>query len=327
VTLLALAVTLLVSGAAHASTLGLRGLASNLFGTSAPANSAPTDTVAANPPPPGTLTFDGTFETGITPWTSQGGSAQCANYGTPSSAPRLRGNFYLDTSAAGQGTHSGRFTLPADSNPSTYPLEACDLDTGARPLGLGTDSYSGLMVYVPDGWTIANNAFFGVEIAEYHFQNVYGAPVSFQLHADHVTLALQTGSCNNHATTAPGCVYHSNADNPSGNPGTLPAEYAIPRGALRQGAWNEILMRVHWASDNSGQIQTWYRVKGAPAWTPSSNLTGIPTSQWDVSTGCCTAGYSDLAEAYTGALSAPMSLWLANEITGSSFNAIAQNMP
>jgi hypothetical protein len=305
-------------------------LASNLFGTSAPANSAPTDTVAANPPPPGTLTFDGTFETGITPWTSQGGSAQCANYGTPSSAPRLRGNFYLDTSAAGQGTHSGRFTLPADSNPSTYPLEACDLDTGARPLGLGTDSYSGLMVYVPDGWTIANNAFFGVEIAEYHFQNIDGAPISLQLHPDHVTLALQLGGCNNATTKAPGCQYRSNADTTctTGSGYTcLPGYYAIPRGAFVEGAWNEILLHVQWAANNTGQIETWYRVAGSSRWNAGAAVSGYPTVQWDNATGCCNSSYVDLTEAYTAALSSPLTLWLDDVVTATGYGAAAAAMP
>jgi hypothetical protein len=166
-----------------------------------------------------------------------------------------------------------------------------------------------------------------VEFMEYHFQNVYGAPVSFQLHPDHITLALQTGACNNHTTAQPGCAYHTNADNPDGHPGTLPAYYAVPPGAFREGMWNEVLMHVHWASDSTGSVQTWYRVKGASVWTPSASVSGIPTVQWDVRTGCCAGSWIDLSEAYTGALSAPLSIWLDNQVSGSSFAAVAATMP
>jgi Polysaccharide lyase len=278
---------------------------------------------AAPPLPPG-LTFNGTFST-MTPWTSAGGGIQCANHGTPSQSPRLRGTFTQTSNVNGM-TNSGQFSLPADSSNSTYPLEACDVVTGSHPIGLGTDDYYGLSVYVPQGWTIPNKAFDGVEIQEYHFQNVYGAPISFQLHADHVTLAVQTGACNNHTTAAPGCVYHSNADNPNGNPGTLPAYYVIPRGALVEGQWNQMLMHVHWASNSTGQIQTWYKTSSSGTWNSSSNITGIPTVQWDTTRACCANNYADESEAYTGALSAPLSLWLGQDLTGSSFNATANAM-
>jgi hypothetical protein len=270
------------------------------------------------------LGFNGTFSA-FTPWSIGGGGVQCANYGTPSTAPRLRGNFTFAANVAGMA-NSGKFTLPADPDPSTYPLEACDLLTGNQAMGLGTDGYYGLMVYVPQHWTIPSSFFTGIEIQEYHFQNVYGAPIAFQLHADHVTLALQTGSCNNHTTASPGCANYSNADGPGGYTGNMPGYYVIPPGALQQGAWNEMLMHVHWASDGSGQIQTWYRVNGVNAWTQSSSVTKIPTVQWDNTTGCCAVSYVDQTEAYAGALTAPVSLWLGKDVAGSTFNSVANAM-
>lgn len=273
----------------------------------------------------------GDFESGLTAWKAGGGGAQCANYGTPSTNGHLRGDLTLDHTIVGQGTTSGRFDLPADPAPSTYPLEACDLVTGSQPLQLGSDDYYGLMLYVPQGWTIANNSFWGAIIAEYHFVNVWGAPVTLELHPDHLTLALETGSCNPVTSGSPGCQYRSNADHPCTSTSSytcLPGYTAIPRGALVQGKWNEIIMHVHWASDSSGQIQTWYRVKGSPTWTQSTNITGYPTVQWNSSTGCCTSSYVDLnAAAYTAALSAPLTLWLDNSITGPTYNSIATTMP
>ena len=241
--------------------------ASNSGGSGVPSSSAPTAVVAASSlmATTGALTFDGNFESGIAPWKTGGGGAQCSNYGTPSTSPRLRGTFQLVTSPVGQGATAGEFSLPTDSAPSTYPLEACDLVPPSQPFTLGADQYLGLMVYVPIGWTIPNTAFYGVNVDELHFQNIVGAPITLQLHPDHVTVAIESGACNTTATP-PGCAYRSNADTtfcPSGPTVTcLPHYYAIPPGALVQGVWNEIIMHVRWASDSTGQFQTWYRSGG-----------------------------------------------------------------
>ncbi len=271
------------------------------------------------------------FTDGIRPWTASGGGPQCANYGTPSKPPRLRGNLYVSSPIHGAGVAGGRFELPTDPDPVTFPLEACGLVTGPRPIGLGTDSYYGLMVYVPRGWRVANKAFFGVNIKEFHFQNIWAAPVIFQLHPRYVTLALETGACNPHTSSNPGCQYRSNAGHRRCTSTLfyrcLPGYYAIPPGAFVQGRWNEILMHVHWASNRTGEIQTWYRVMGATTWTPSAVVKGYPTVQWNVTTGCCDPKYVDETEAYTAALSAPLSVWLANDVSATSFRSVAAALP
>jgi hypothetical protein len=285
------------------------------------------------------LVFDGNFENGITPWKTGGGGAQCANYGTPSNSPRLRGDFYLST-MAGQGNYSGQFTLPADTNTSTYPLEACDLVTANQVNVMPQVLYYGLMIYVPRGWTIANTGFWGVEIWELHFVGVYGAPVALQLHADHLTLALETGQCTASSQLTGGqagaCQYRSNADNhacvSSSSVTCEPGYYVIPPGQLVQGQWNEIVLGVRWASDSTGQIQTWYRPASSSTWRQGSSMSGYPTEQWEQPTllgggGCCASTYVDELEAYTDALSAPLSLWLDNAVVGTSFSAVDATMP
>lgn len=277
------------------------------------------------------LTFAGSFNNTLASWTAGGGAAQCANYGTPSKYPRLRGTLSFDNTNVGSGIASGVFTLPADTSPSTYPLEACDVVTRSLPNTLGTDSYEGIMVYVPLGWTIANHFFTGVNIEQYRFQNIYGSPITLELHPNHVTIALETGGCFNHATATPGCQFRSNADNPPcrSNSGRtcLPGYYAIPPGAFVQGAWNEIMLHVHWASDSTGSVQSWYRTKGQSTWMSGNSFSGIPTVQWDNSIGCCGTSYRDLTEAYTAALSAPVSVWLDNVVSATSFAAVASTMP
>jgi len=250
---------------------------------------------------------------------------------TPSKTPRYRGTFATDTANPPvAGSYGLVFNLPTDPNPSLYPLEACDLTTAQKPVGLGADGYYGLMVYVSKGGAIPNKAFNGVEIAEYHFQNVYGPPVSLQRHPDHVTLALETGACSNHATTSPGCVIRSNADGTCKSTtkyACLAGQYAIAPGAVVQGAWNEIITHVNWESTNTGQIQTWYKVKGATSWTQSSSLTNIPTVQYDVTKGSVYTDYNDITEAYTSALSGPLATELGKYVSGTSFSAVAGTMP
>jgi hypothetical protein len=257
-------------------------------------------------------------------------SAQCAPT-TPSKSPRLRGTVVNDwLNQALTGVPSYLFTLPTDPDPSTYRLEACDLTTPNQPVGIGTSGYYGLMVYVPRGWTIPNNFPYGVNIEEYHFQNVDAAPIILQLHPSYVTLALETGACSLASSSAPGCAIRSNSAYQCRSTSTytcLPAQYAIPPGAFVQGAWNEIIMHTTWQTNYTGDIETWYKVRGAGTWTQSTNLSGIPTVQYDKSLGTPRPSYIDLTEAYTGALTAPLSLSLGNYATGSSFASVAGTMP
>ena len=94
-----------------------------------------------------------------------------------------------------------------------------------------------------------------------------------------------------------------------------------------QGAWNEIIMQATWTDNASGGVETWYKVAGASTWTQSSNVTGIPTVQYDISKGAPYSGYTDLTEAYTSALSAPLSVSLADAVTGPTFASTASQMP
>jgi hypothetical protein len=270
-------------------------------------------------------TSESTFDSGTIAPALQ--FAQCSNTGTPSTPPRLRGSLHYATKIVGQGAGSLRIDLPADTNAKTFPLEACNTETAPKPIGLGTDSYYGLMVYEPTGFTIPNTYFGGVQIEEFHFQNIFGSPVNWELHTDHITLALNTGSCVNHSNPHPTCAFRSNADQPNRDGPNLPAYYVIPPGQFVGGQWYELAMHVHWASDNTGVVQTWWKVRGAATWTASADVTGIPTVQFDSVRGCCGANYEDEMEAYTFALSKPFSVWLDNNISGPTLASVEASMP
>ena len=260
--------------------------------------------------------FVGDFESGLTPWKSSGGGAQCANYGTPSGGGgHYRGDFYLDSSNPGQGTTSGRFDLPAQS---TYPLEVCDVITGPLMNTVGTDGYYGLMVLAPAGY---NYPGFGDVIEGLHFVNVYSAPVNLVIRTGHLAIDLETGAC-----TTKGCAYRNGSGcTPSSSVTCLAPKDVIP--TFTGGRWYEIVTHVHWASDSSGLIETWYRPKGSSTWTATASYSGIPTEQWTAGTSCCASHYDDEIASYTAALSAPLTIWLDNQTTGSSFSAVAATMP
>jgi hypothetical protein len=164
-----------------------------------------------------------------------------------------------------------------------------------------------------------------------HFQNIYGAPITLELHPGNVTLELQTGGCADHTTAKPGCQYRSNAGHPPcsiAGVTCLPGYYAIPPGAFVQGSWNEIVLHVVWSNSSAaGQIQSYYRVKGGKAWTEASNVRGIPTVQWNNANHCCATNYDDQIEAYTAGVSAPVSVWLDNVVDGTSLTAVEGSMP
>jgi hypothetical protein len=265
----------------------------------------------------------GNFETGsISQWLPNSGGAQCANYGVPSANYHARGTFSLDSSVVGDGQLSGRVDLPPTAAP--YTTSVCEL-LHSVPLGLGSDEYYGFMFYVPVGWDTGTNAFWGVQVAQFHFTNVWGSPVAYQLHDDHLTLALETGSCDAVGTANPSCDWRSQADL-AGGP-NLPGYYVIPPGSMPQGHWYETIMHVHWAADSTGQIQTWFRQKGQSAWTQSVDLAGYPTVLWDRTAGCCATGAVDKVGAYRGPSSVPVSVWFDDVSEGSGFASVAGSMP
>jgi Polysaccharide lyase len=254
--------------------------------------------------------FDGGFEAGtFKPWNTP----QCANYGQANNSTRTFGDFSVDSSNVGAGRYSGQFTLPADST----HLTRCQLIT-PRPINNGGDDYYSLMFYIPPGWTPGTNAFWGVSIAAFNFENLWGGPVQLQLHADHLTLAVQTGVCGNST-----CQYASNADSP-GHP-NLPPLYAIPPG-MQQGVWQELVVHCHWATDSSGLVEVWHRIKGQTSWTKTVSFSGYPTLQTNPD-GSTPNNTIDILSAYRGQSTAPVTIWLDGFSRSQTLTAAQTNLP
>lgn len=256
------------------------------------------------------MTFSGTFTTGITPWSQSGGGAQCANYGTVSKNQRLRGNLYFTSM---NGVPAGQFSLQTNPSPSTWPLQACDLNSGVHNLVLPADQYIGLAVYIPVGFSIPNKTGY-TNIGEFHMQDVGGQPpFALFLHNGNVQIIAALGAWSS------SCHFQYSY------PKNLPLMYAIPQGHLAAGTWNSIVLHIHWASDSTGQMQSYYRAANG-AWQTGSSLSGIPTISWNAPSSFVKS-YADNVGNYTTAVNAPFSLYLTDEYVGSSLSSVQSMMP
>jgi hypothetical protein len=188
----------------------------------------------------------------------------------------------------------------------------------ARPLVPGTDDYYSEMFYVPTGWSPGTSSFWGVEFTQLGWEGIWGSSIDLQAHADHVTLNMQTGVC-----TSSSCQWNSNADSP-GSP-NLPPLYAIPA-PMQTGVWHELIVHVHWATDNSGQVDVWHRVKGQAAWTQTVSLSGYPTMQVH-SDGSYPRSSLDKIGAYRAQSTAPTSVWLDGFSRSTSFASASAYLP
>jgi hypothetical protein len=255
--------------------------------------------------------FRGDFETGnYSQWTW---NAQCANTGTASDSTVTRGNFYAVRDVVGQGVYSGRFDLPASSAKS-----ACEV-LRQRTLNLGADEFYGLDVRFPSNWQepdVGGGIGWGMTIAQFNFQNIWGAPLTLTAHANDVRLTLQSGAC----AFGTGCAYN-NGGAPTGG---VPTAYAVPPGQLALATWHQFIVHVRWSASSSGVVEVWHRLKGSAGWTKTASLVGFPTVQWSPGTSPNTSqATADKIGAYRGPSSVPLSVWHDAYVIATTFDAAA----
>lgn len=259
----------------------------------------------------GPVVFTGDFETGdVSQWTW---GAQCANTGVPSSGSSVRGTISVQSEMVGQGTFGARFQLPAAT-----AYTACET-VHRRHIGLGTDDYYGLMVRFPSDWREPSSQGWGLSLAQLNFENIWGTPVMLAAHDDHVALVLQSGLCNPLHSSNPGCAYSSG---PNGNVAPM---IAVPAPlALEQ--WHQLIVHVRWATDSSGIIEVWHRLKEGDSWKKTVSLRGYPTVQWTAEEGpeAIAGGVTaDKIGAYRGRATFPLTIWHDGFVRTTSFTATA----
>lgn len=268
----------------------------------------------AQSPPAANLLFVGDFETGTR---SQWSGGQCANTGVPSSdSAGVRGTVNLTVRVVGQGRYAARFNLPAaDAN------QACEL-LDERPIGLGTDDYYGLMVLFPQNWREPSSRGWGLSIAQFSFQGIWGAPVSLNAHARNIALNVQSGLCSPVTSAHPGCAYSS------GSGGNIRPMLAVPA-PLKLGVWHELIVHVYHSTDSTGVVEVWHRLKGETRWRKTVSFHGYPTVQWteDRLPVLKFNATVDKVGAYRGNADFPLSVWQDGFVRANSFDAAAAALP
>jgi Polysaccharide lyase len=244
----------------------------------------------------GSVVFDGDIETGNL---SQWSQVQCANYGLASNTEFTRGNSYAVGDIFGQGTFSARFDLPPSSNKS-----ACELTRGPFANDIGNDTWYGMEVRFPTNWVEPGG--WGGTFTQLHFQwpNIWAGPLQLVAHADRVEVALQSGRC----AFGTGCS-------------TTLKPIAVPAGQLTLGVWHEFVIHAHWATDNTGVVEIWWRRKGETTWNKTVSLSGVPTLQLDLNGNLVSTGAYDKIGFYRGASSNALSLWQDAFCRATSFAA------
>jgi Polysaccharide lyase len=259
----------------------------------------------------GVILFKGDFEPGdVSQWNW---GAQCANTGVPSSGSSVRGTITVQSEIVAQGKYAARIDLPGAS-----VYTACETLTRRR-IGVGTNDYYGMMVRFPTVWQKPSPSNNGLVIAQLNFQNIWGSPVSLRAHADHVALTLSSGLCNSVFTSKPGCAYSSG---PGGNVKPMLAVSA----PLALGVWHQLIIHVRWATDSSGVLEVWHRLKGSGNWRKTVVRRGNPTLQWTRKVGrrrIANATTADKIGAYRGHSTFPLAIWHDGFVRTRSFAATA----
>jgi len=308
-----------VTPSGHSSTGAFR-LFFDLLASPSPASPPSTPPSPAPPPSPpaegrsGSVIFSGAFESGtLAPWPG----AQCANTGVPSSGDRVTGTLTVQSETVGEGDYGARFDLPAAT-----VVQSCEALIG-RPIGVGTDDYYALMVRFPTEWREPSPVGWGLAIAQLNFENIWGSPVALMAHADRVALVMQSGLCNSVYTASPGCAYSS------GRGGNVERTYAVPA-PLALNVWHELIVHVRWATDSSGVLEAWHRLKGDNTWNKTVSLTGYPTLQWtaDYGPSAIASGTTfDTIGAYRGPATFPLTIWHDGFVRATSFASAASALP
>jgi hypothetical protein len=202
------------------------------------------------------ITFVGNFETGDY---GQWGVLQHDSL-APTSA-----NFQVVTSPVRQGTYAAKFTAKQAYSPFGWN-ESTEVTHEFSDQTQGTDYYYGVSLMFPTSWT---DPVGWAEIEQWYtldFGQFLGpAPLAIDAGAGQIGLNVNTGlspivggpsfqwAYSHHFTIAP---------------------------TLSLGQWNDIVLHVHWAADNSGVLEVWWRT-GNNAFTKVLSLTGIPTLRYN----------------------------------------------
>ena len=267
---------------------------------SAATASCPTSSATAS----GSVAFEGDFPNGsVSRWlsTPSVGGAQCLNYGLVSDAFADRGQVHVVTDSAAKGGYDARFDLPAADKKYT----ACELLRG-RTIAMDDEWYA-LEIRFPGNWQEPSPAGWGMSVAQFNYERIWGAPLGVVAHSETVKLILQSGLCVPVTSPNPHCQYSS------GTGGNVPGQDIIPSSVFLAGAWHELLVHVKWTTGDDGLVEGYHRIRGQAAWTRTVRFAGYPTLQrTSTFTPRATDITVDKIGAYRGPSTLPLSVWHRN---------------
>ncbi|MEP6872489.1 MAG: heparin lyase I family protein [Anaerolineaceae bacterium] len=211
--------------------------------------------------------FSGNWDTGDV---SQWSGSQCAG---DISNGIARGTYAIVSSPVAQGTFSANFELPAAS-----VANACEV-YHQRTVATGTDDYYAFDLMFPTNWQEPSPAGWGMLVGQLNYVGWLtgvGPPIGISAHAGKLVMVLLSGNSVGGVPT-----YSTGPDNNGvgARCGTVTCQI-IPQGQLTLGVWHQIVVHVHWATDSTGKVDSWWRRKGEAVWNPEAYITGVPTLQW-----------------------------------------------
>lgn len=157
-----------------------------------------------------------------------------------------------------------------------------------------TDYYYGFMWYFARGWVTPSGRQYELNFHPW----ICGAPVSIAMFSDVVKVVMRGGlnrcalNGTGHRAESVGYGNGGAEEDGTGNLGGLAQWSIIPKGQLHSGVWYEVILHIHWATNSTGQVDSWYRRKGQSTWTQTVKQAGFPTLEWgcqpDNATHTCT---------------------------------------
>ena len=257
------------------------------------------------------VAFKGDFEPGdISQWQSTSwGGAQCLNYGLPNDSNDTYGDLYVLGDIVAKGSYSGRVDLPAAGTSN-----ACELLRG-RTIAMDDEWYS-MEVRFPSNWQEPSPAGWGMVLAQFNFEGIWGFPLGISAHSNYVGLTLNSGLCKSITSGDPTCQYSS------GIQGNVPSQYIIPISDFSTGVWHQLLIHVKWTNGNDGIVEGFHRLRGQTTWTRTVSFIGYPTLQrTSTFTPVAADRTVDKIGAYRGAASFSLSIWQDNFCQATSMAA------
>jgi hypothetical protein len=239
---------------------------------------------------------------GLGPWTGQ----QCRPW--ISARDIVRGTVERTDDQASQGRWARRFDLPAELSGPT----SCE-SVQERLIGLGTTDYYAVSFRLPTDWREPSPDGWGLVLAQFNYQGIYGPSVGLTAHADRVRLTLGSGLCRPVGTPSPpgpACQWTNGYGADPESVGANVRDLVVIK-PLRSGTWYEVIVRVTWATDD-GVVEGWSRRSGQSEWAKSAELRDKPTVQWTAERGTDVIHFSgtvDKAGAYRGKSAEPVSVW------------------